>query len=152
MYAKMDAFEAKFDTQQNTLPPSEWADGVTRSTVMVDQSVQVASGMPRNRVRDQGNTSSLVNRTPMRYRFDSSNSFGSADSCSSTSQSYSAADFQEMELRLKAGNDARLQSRLDEMRSQLREEVRQDMELMIQRIMSQRDQGYQPQQPQQQSQ
>jgi hypothetical protein len=148
----MEAFEAAFNAQQNSLPPSERADEESRNTIMVDRFVYVAGGMPRNRVRDQGNTSSLVNRTPMRYRFDSSNSFGSADSCSSTSQSYSAADFQEMELRLKAGNDARLQSRLDEMRSQLREEVRQDMELMIQRIMSQHDQGYQPQQPQQQSQ
>ncbi|KAK2433540.1 hypothetical protein QL285_018794 [Trifolium repens] len=53
------------------------------------------------------------------------------------------------ERRLKADNEARLQSRLDEMRSQLREEARQDMELMVQRVMSQRDQGYQPQQPQQ---
>ncbi|WJX81935.1 hypothetical protein P8452_64755 [Trifolium repens] len=33
--------------------------------------------------------------------------------------------------------------------SELREEARQDMELMVQRMMSQRDQGYQPQQPQQ---
>ncbi|WJX89629.1 hypothetical protein P8452_71609 [Trifolium repens] len=56
------------------------------------------------------------------------------------------------ERRLKADNEARLQSRLDEMRSQLREEARQDMELMVQRVMSQRDQGYQPQQPQQYSQ
>ncbi|WJX38105.1 hypothetical protein P8452_25801 [Trifolium repens] len=68
---------------------------------------------------------------------------------SSATLSYSAADYQDMERRLKADNDARLQSRLDEMRLQLREEARQDMELMVQRMMSQRDQGYQPQQPQQ---
>jgi hypothetical protein len=47
----MDAFEAAFDIQQNTLPPNERADGVTRSTIMVDQFVQVAGGMSRNRVR-----------------------------------------------------------------------------------------------------
>ncbi|WJX30027.1 hypothetical protein P8452_18608 [Trifolium repens] len=142
---EMDAFEAAFDTQQNTLPPSERADEVTRSGIMVDQFVEVASGMSRNRLRGQGNTSSLVIRTPMGYRFDGSNSFGSVGSCSSATQSYSAADYQEMERRLKADNDARLQSRLDEMRLQLREEARQDMELMVQRMMSQRDQGYQPQ-------
>jgi hypothetical protein len=38
----MDAFEAAFDIQQNTLPPNERADGVTRSTIMVDQFVEVA--------------------------------------------------------------------------------------------------------------
>jgi hypothetical protein len=145
----MNAFEEAFDTQQNTLPPSERADEVTRSGIMVDQFVEVAGGMPRNRLRGLGNTSSLVIRTPMGYRFDGSNSFGSVGSSSSTTQSYSAADYEEMERRLKADNDARLQSRLDEMRSQLREESRQDMELMVQRIMSQRDQGFQPQQPQQ---
>ncbi|KAK2373971.1 hypothetical protein QL285_074971 [Trifolium repens] len=145
----MDAFEAAFDTQQNTLPPSERADEVTRSGIMVDQFVEVAGGMSRNRLRGQGNTSSLVIRTPMGYRFDGSNSFGSVGSCSSATLSYSAADYQDMERRLKADNDARLQSRLDEMRLQLREEARQDMELMVQRMMSQRDQGYQPQQPQQ---
>ncbi|WJX83891.1 hypothetical protein P8452_66517 [Trifolium repens] len=145
---EMDAFEAAFDTQQNTLPPSERADEVTRSGIMVDQFVEVVGGMPRNRLRCQGNTSSLVIRTPMGYRFDGSNSFGSVGSCSSATQSYSAADYQEMERRLKADNDARLQYRLDKMRLQLREEARQDMELMVQRIMSQRDQGYQPQQPQ----
>jgi hypothetical protein len=75
----MDAFEATFDIQQNTLPPNERADGVIWSTIMVDQFVQVAGGMSRNRVMGQGNTSSLVIRTPMRYRFDSSNFFGSVD-------------------------------------------------------------------------
>ncbi|KAK2450060.1 zinc finger protein [Trifolium repens] len=62
---------------------------------------------------------------------------------------FDAALYLYIKRRLKADNEARLQSRLDEMRSQLREEARQDMELMVQRVMSQRDQGYQPQQPQQ---
>ncbi|KAK2352179.1 hypothetical protein QL285_096493 [Trifolium repens] len=149
IFNEMDAFEAAFDTKQNTLPPSERADEVTRSGIMVNQFIEVAGGMSRNRLRGQGNTSSLVIRTPMGYIFDGSNSFGSVGSCSSATLSYSAADYQDMERRLKADNDARLQSRLDEMRLQLREEARQDMELMVQRMMSQRDQGYQPQQPQQ---
>jgi hypothetical protein len=39
---------------------------------MVDQFVEVVGGKPRNRVRGQGNTSSLVIRTLMEYRLDPS--------------------------------------------------------------------------------
>jgi hypothetical protein len=139
----MEAFEAAFNAQQNSLPPSERADEESRNTIMVDRFVYVAGGMPRNRVRGQGNTSSLVIRTPMGYRLDPSQSFNSVGSSSrSTAPSYSAADFEEMERRLKANSEARL----GEMRTQLRQEAMQDVEVVVQRALSQRDQGYQRQQ------
>jgi hypothetical protein len=148
----MDEFEEAFNAQQNAIPPSERATEEVRDTIMLDQFVDVAGGMQKNRLRGQGNASSLVIRTPMGYRLDPSSTFNNICSSSSTARSHSAVDFEEMERRLKADYDARvqaevasqLQSHLDTMRSQLRAEARDDMELIIQRQLSQR-------QPQQQN-
>ncbi|PNX66691.1 hypothetical protein L195_g063169 [Trifolium pratense] len=63
----------------------------------------------------------------MGYRLDPSSTFSNVCSSSSIARSHAAVDFEEMECRLKADNDARaqaevasqLQSHLDTMRSQL---------------------------------
>ncbi|XP_045818301.1 uncharacterized protein LOC123911031 [Trifolium pratense] len=143
----MDEFEEAFNAQQNALPPSERAPEEVRDTIMLDQFVEVAGGMQRNHLRGQGNASSLVIRTPMGYRLDPSSTFSSS---SSFARSNAAVDFEEMERRLKADNDARvqaevasqLQSHMDTMRSRLRAEARDDIELIVQRRLSQ----HQPQQ------
>ncbi|XP_045813883.1 uncharacterized protein LOC123907599 [Trifolium pratense] len=143
----MDEFEEAFNAQQNALPPSERAPEEVRDTIMLDQFVEVAGGMQRNHLRGQGNASSLVIRTPMGYRLDPSSTFSSS---SSFARSNAAVDFEEMERRLKADNDARvqaevasqLQSHMDTMRSRLRAEARDDIELIVQRRFTQ----HQPQQ------
>ncbi|MCH94235.1 hypothetical protein A2U01_0015192, partial [Trifolium medium] len=144
---EMDAFEEAFDTQQNTLPPTERATEEIQDAIMVDQFVEFVGGMPKNRLKGQANASSLVIRTPMGYRIDPSSSLSSVGTGSSTARSHAAVNFEEMERRLKADNDARvqaevasqLQSSLDAMRSQLRAEAMEDMELLIQRRLSQCD-------------
>ncbi|XP_045786015.1 uncharacterized protein LOC123881385 [Trifolium pratense] len=139
----MDEFEEAFNAQQNALPPSERTPEEVRDTIMLDQFVEVAGGVQRNHLRGQGNASSLVIRTPMGYRLDPSSTFSSS---SSFARSNAAVDFEEMERRLKADNDARvqaevasqLQSHMDTMRSRLRAEARDDIELIVQRRLSQR--------------
>ncbi|MCH98832.1 hypothetical protein A2U01_0019840, partial [Trifolium medium] len=54
---EMDQFEEAFNAQQNALPPSERATEEVRDTIMVDQFVEVAGGMQKNRLRGQGNAS-----------------------------------------------------------------------------------------------
>ncbi|CAJ2637859.1 unnamed protein product [Trifolium pratense] len=158
---EMEQFEENFNAQQNALPPSEQATEEVRDTIMLDQFVEVAGGMKKKRLRGQGNASSLVIRTPMGYRLDPSSTLSNVCSSSYTARSHAAVNFEEMERRLKADNDARVQaevasqlkSHLDKMRSQLRAETMENMDLIIQRTLSQRDiwgQQYQ-RQPQQQN-
>ncbi|CAJ2677095.1 unnamed protein product [Trifolium pratense] len=115
----MDEFEEAFNAQQNALPPSE-------------------------RTPEEGARQCIFIgiRTPMGYRLDPSSTFSSS---SSFARSNAAVDFEEMERRLKADNDARvqaevasqLQSHMDTMRSRLRAEARDDIELIVQRRLSQ---------------
>ncbi|CAJ2652550.1 unnamed protein product [Trifolium pratense] len=160
---EMEQFEENFNAQQNALPPSEQATEELRDTIMLDQFVEVAGGMKKKRLRGQGNASSLVIRTPMGYRLDPSSTLSNVCSSSYTARSHAAVNFEEMERRLKADNDARVQaevasqlkSHLDTMRSQLRAETMENMDLIIQRTLSQRDirgQQYQRQSQQQNSQ
>jgi hypothetical protein len=97
---EMDVFEVAFNAQQNTLLPSERVDEDTQSTIIVDQFVEVVGWMPRNSLRGQGNTSSLVIRTPVGYRLDPSCSLLSrAGTSNSTARSHTTVNFEEMERR-----------------------------------------------------
>ncbi|CAJ2661339.1 unnamed protein product [Trifolium pratense] len=89
------------------------------------------------------------------------NALPPSEQATEEARSHAAVNFEEMERRLKADNDARVQaevasqlkSHLDTMRSQLRAETMENMDLIIQRTLSQRDirgQQYQ-RQPQQQN-
>ncbi|GAU34021.1 hypothetical protein TSUD_393670 [Trifolium subterraneum] len=107
VHSEMDVFQEAFNAQQNVIPPSERAPEDVRETIMIDHFVEVAGGMTKNRLRGAGNASSMVIRTLARYRYNPSSSIGSS---SSTARSHAQSDLEEMERRIKADNDARVQA------------------------------------------
>jgi hypothetical protein len=104
---------------------------------MVDQFIRIVGGVQRNRIRGLGNTSSLVVRTPTGYRLDPRISISSPSSTSSRAPSFTAADMQEMERRLKAESDARFESMQAQLQAEMQEARRRDIELMQAQMQAQ---------------